>query len=90
MFLYSFQMSGHFTVFAALQLKDGWVDNSCLRLKHTTTSFSLSDRYILSRGWRVIVDQVQTNYHGRPMVLKLVRCGRDVDYEGSSLCLDVF
>ena len=38
-------------------------------LKHTTTLFSLSDHYILSREWRVIVDQVQTNYHGRPMVL---------------------
>ena len=37
--------------------------------KHTTTLFSLSDHYILSREWRVIVDQVQTNYHGRPMVL---------------------
>ena len=35
-----------------------------LRLKHTTTLFSLSDHYILSREWRVIVDQVQTNYHG--------------------------
>ena len=38
-------------------------------LKHTTTLFSLSDHYILSREWRVIVHQVQTNYHGRPMVL---------------------
>ena len=38
-------------------------------LKHTTTLFSLFDHYILSRKWRVIVDQVQTNYHGRPMVL---------------------
>ena len=37
-------------------------------LKHTTTFFSLSDQDILSRGWRVIVDQVQINYHGRPMV----------------------
>ena len=33
-------------------------------LKHTTTLFALSDHYILSGGWRVIVDQVQTNYHG--------------------------
>ena len=38
-------------------------------LKHTATLFSLSDHYIISRGWRVIVDQVQTNYHGSPMVL---------------------
>ena len=38
-------------------------------LKHTTTFFSLSDHYILSREWRVIVDLVQTNYHGRPMIL---------------------
>ena len=29
----------------------------------------LSDHDILSREWRVIVDPVQTNYHGRPMVL---------------------
>ena len=36
--------------------------------KHTTTLFSLSDHYILSREWRVIVDQVQTNYHGRHVV----------------------
>ena len=46
--------------------------------KHTTTLFSLSDHDILSRGWRVIVDQVQTNYHGRPMVLQSVRCDRVV------------
>ena len=37
-------------------------------LKHTTTLFSLSDRYILSLEWRVIVDQVHTNNHGRHMV----------------------
>ena len=35
-------------------------------LKHITTLFSLSDYYILSREWRVTVDQVQINYHGRP------------------------
>ena len=36
-------------------------------LKHITTLFSLSDHYILSQEWRVIVDQVQfNNYHGRP------------------------
>ena len=34
-------------------------------IKHTTTLFALSDHYILSREWRAIVDQVQTNYHGR-------------------------
>ena len=34
-------------------------------LKHTTILFSLSDHYILSRGCRVIVHQVQTIYHGR-------------------------
>ena len=33
---------------------------------HTTTLFSLSDDYILSREWRVIVDEVQINYRGRP------------------------
>ena len=32
-------------------------------LKHTTTLFALSDHYILSQEWRVIVDNVQTNYH---------------------------
>ena len=57
---------------------------------HTTTLFSLFDHYILSREWRVIVDQVQTNYHGRPMVLKSVRCDQAVDYDGSSLWSDVF
>ena len=40
-----------------------------LHLKHTTTLFFLFDHYILSREWRVIVDQVQTNYRGRSMVL---------------------
>ena len=58
--------------------------------KHTTTLFPLSDHYILSREWRAIVDQVQTNYHGRPMVLYSVRCDRAVDYEGSSLWSEVF
>ena len=38
--------------------------------------------------WRVIVDQVQTNYHGRPVVLYSIRCDRVVDYEGSSLSGD--
>ena len=37
-------------------------------LKHTTTIFALSD-HILNREWRFIVDQVQTNYHDRPIVL---------------------
>ena len=36
---------------------------------HHYTLFSLSDHYILSREWRDIVYQVQTNYHGRHMVL---------------------
>ena len=36
-------------------------------LKHTTTLFALSDHYILSREWRVIVDQLQINNHGRPI-----------------------
>ena len=38
-------------------------------IKHTTILFALSDHHILSREWRVIVDQVKTNYHGRAMVL---------------------
>ena len=35
------------------------------KFKHTTTLVSVYDNYILSRSWRVIVDLVQTNYHGR-------------------------
>ena len=35
-------------------------------------------------------DQIQANYHGRPIVLYSVRCDRAVAYEGSSLCLNVF
>ena len=62
----------------------------CRALKHTTTLFSLSDHDILSRERRVIVDQVQTNYHGRPVVGLSVRCDRSVDYEGYSLWSDVF
>ena len=61
-----------------------------LHLNHTTAIFALSDHYILSRDWRFIVDQVQTNYHGRPMVLESVRCDRAVYYEGSSLWSGVF
>ena len=59
-------------------------------LKHTTTFFSLCDHYNLCWEWRVFVDQVQTNYHGRPMVLKSVRCVQAADYEGLSLWSDVF
>ena len=40
-----------------------------LEIKHTTALFALSEHYILSREWRVIVNQVQTNYRGRPMLL---------------------
>ena len=40
--------------------------NTIQELKHTTLLFSLFDHYILSR---VIVDQVQTNHHGRPVEL---------------------
>ena len=61
-----------------------------LFLKHTTTLFSLSDHDILSREWRVIVHEVQTDYHGRPMVLYAVKGDRTVDYEGFSLWSDVF
>ena len=45
------------------------VSNVFKILKHTTTLFALFDHYILSREWIVIVDQVQTSYHGRPMLL---------------------
>ena len=60
-------------------------------LKHIPTLFSLFDHYILSREWRVIVDLVglQTDYHGRPMVLLSVRCDRAVDYD-LFICSDVF
>ena len=36
------------------------------KLKHTTTQFlfSLFDHYILSREWRIIVDQLEISYHG--------------------------
>ena len=44
-----------------------WLQIDRYILKHTTTLFSLSDHYILSREWRVIIDQVQTNYHGKPI-----------------------
>ena len=40
--------------------------NSDFRILNSTTLLSLSDHYILSREWRVIVDQVQTNYHRSP------------------------
>ena len=45
------------------------IDRHDTVIKHTTTLFSLSAHYILCREWRVIVDQVQTYYHGRPMVI---------------------
>ena len=53
--------------------------------KHTTTLFSLSNHYILSREWLLL-----TNYHSSHMGLKSVRCDRAVDYEGSSLYSEVF
>ena len=44
-------------------------------LKHPTTLFALSDRHILSREWRVIVEQaVQTNNYGS-IILKIDRSG---------------
>ena len=54
-------------------------DGLTMSLKHTTTLFPLSYHYILSREWRVFDDLLQTNYHGRSMVLKSVRCDRAVD-----------
>ena len=56
----------------------------CMELKHTTTLFSLYNHDIVSREWIVSVDQVQTNYHGRPMAYGTV------DNKGFSLWLDVF
>ena len=47
------------------------------QLKHTTTLFSLSNHYILSREWRVIVDQVQINSHGRPDDTIISQVGAD-------------
>ena len=35
--------------------------NYSMTIKHTTTLFYLSDYYIQSREWRVIVDQVHIN-----------------------------
>ena len=63
-----FSESGR-AMFTPPNLKDVYTSGCSYRqLKHNTTLFSLSDHYILSREWRVIVDQLQTNYHGRPMV----------------------
>ena len=60
------------------------------QLKHTTTLFSLTEHDFLSQEWRVIVDQVQTNYNGRHiMVLQSVRFDRAFDFEGSSFWSDV-
>ena len=42
--------------------------------------FFVRPLYILSREWRVIVDQVQTNYPDKPMEFKSARCDRTVDY----------
>ena len=61
-----------------------------LVLKHTTTLFSLSDHYIPSWEWRVIVEQAQIKYHGRPMLFKSVNCDRARDYDGSSSWSVVF
>ena len=63
-----FSESGR-AMFTPPNLKDMYTyAGSYRQLKHTTTLFSLSDHYILSREWWVIVDQLHTNYHGRPMV----------------------
>ena len=42
------------------QMYSYYIRGDMSHLKHTTTLFSLSDHYILSREWIVIVDQVQT------------------------------
>ena len=66
-------------------------DREALATEIMTEIMPIKTRHcILSREWRVIVDLVQTNYHGMPMVLKSVGCNRAVDHEGSSLCTDVF
>ena len=46
------------------------------QLKHTTKLFALSDHYILSREWGVFVDQVQTNYHDRLLIVRDPHYGR--------------
>ena len=67
-------------------MRRGFACEYRLILKHTTKLFALSDHYILSREWRVIVDQIQNKY----MMLLSVRCDRPADYEGSLLLSDVF
>ena len=42
-----------------------WAYTEYQHIKTHHHLFSLSDHHILSREWRVIVHQVQTNYHGR-------------------------
>ena len=59
----------HFSIFT------GFASDQAVILKHSTTLFSLSDHDILSREWRVIVDQVQTSYHGRPIIIVLLSVG---------------
>ena len=49
----------------SLDISCGSIENE---LKHTTTLFSLSDHYILSREWRVIVDQYT------PIIMVGLRC----------------
>ena len=43
-----------------------------LVFKHTTTLFALSDHYVLSREWRVFVEQVQVWCYNQPGVTKLL------------------
>ena len=50
-------------------------------LKNTPTLFSLSNHYIRSLEFRVIVHQVQTNYHDKHMVQKSVLIMRDPHYD---------
>ena len=45
--------------------------NPDVELQHSTSLFALSDNYILSQEWRVIVDLVQINFHGRLYSIKI-------------------
>ena len=40
--------------------------NLDVELQHSTLLFALSFNYILSQEWRISVDLVQINFHGRP------------------------
>ena len=60
--------ASHYSVCIALRIYQHYVFHAVyhLELKHTPTLFYLSDHLILNWEWGIIVNQVQTDYHGRP------------------------